>query len=126
MMIKYGADINIHLAKEALKRRLYVKGWTLQHKLSSIVNGYESFPIALYYHLNSPIGVIMVNTEYNVFEIFVHQSHRRLGIGTCLLKYMKSKFPNVKGNSNGTAGSLSFFISNNLETINIYNMETLC
>lgn len=119
-MIKYGKSINVKLAKDALANGLFVKGWTLQSKLSSIVNGYEEYPVALYYQMNVPVAVAIVNTEHSIFEIFVLPQYRRTGIGTKLITYLKLKYPQVKGNSNGTYASSEFFLKNGLELVNCY------
>lgn len=110
----------IQLANIALENNLYVRGWNLQDRLSEIVLGFSNYPIALIYYNKIPLGVCIVNTEKNVFEIFVTVAYRNRGIGSLLINHMKKLYPNVKGNLNGEFGTNIFFRKCGLECINIY------
>ncbi|QEG08617.1 hypothetical protein [Aeromonas phage 4L372D] len=80
-----------HAAGMALKHRLYVSGWVLSGELVKIRKDPEyAHNIALYYKENKPIGIVITTCE-NMLQVFVRKNERKRGIGSELIKEVKTE-----------------------------------
>ncbi len=102
------------LASEALKARLYVPGWQLSFRLNEIKHSQSprKTSIAVAYIKDVPVAVCVSQQWYTpgvpTVAVFVRKRHRRLGIGTKLIKRVvgaKAEFEY----ENGVLGFVEFF-----------------
>ncbi len=102
------------LASEALLARLYIPGWQLSFRLSEIKQSRSSrkTSISVAYIDGVPVGVCVSQQWYTpgvpTVAVFVRKKHRRLGIGTKLIKRVvgaKAEFDY----ESGAQGSAKFF-----------------
>lgn len=114
MNLKIETKLRKDLARDALDAKLYVRGWTLQGDLNTILTmrdcgweeqGVKPHDIAVAYDGQEPIGVIIL-TEY-MFSIYVKPKYRFMGVGKALYQklieitqrdYLQIPFaPGIKG-----------------------------
>ncbi len=104
----------VTLASEVLRARLYVPGWQLSFRLNEIKHSQSSrkTSISVAYIDDVPVGVCVSQQWHTpgvpTVAVFVRKKHRRLGIGTKLIKRVvdaKEEFDYEKG----AQGSAEFF-----------------
>lgn len=111
MDIKYKLALThldkLSFASVALSHNLFISGWDLYRKLSSIEKIVDSSAIAIALFDNKPIGV---SFKYNnTIQCFVDVRYRRNGIGSELVSIIKDSNSFAKL---GFDFSLDFWIKN--------------
>lgn len=114
-------------AQLAISNRLFVNGWYLRHRFSSILEGdtYKQY-LDLVFEDEKPIGVCFardVQKKNNIYSgcrfvtCFVRKSYRGLGIGSKLISVHKNSkmYAGV-----GIQGSMKFWINNDVN-VKCYN-----
>ena len=97
---------NIENAKLALKHRLYSRpDWLLKGALECITQTGES-TCTLYYKEGVPVGCAIREVTGNLIMVFVRKAYRKQGIGSLLVKRVKTK--NSWGDSNSPSNGRIF------------------
>ena len=82
---------NAENAKLALKYRLYSNpAWELKRELERIAETGES-TCTIYCKDNIPVGCAVREVSSNLVMVFVRKAYRKMGIGSVLVKRVKSK-----------------------------------
>lgn len=112
-------------ARLALKHRLYINGWNLQHDLKHAVVRPELFYVALHYADGVPVAVLVIRHKVtarrhrNVLgaAMFVRKRFRRRGIGSALISNFVDPHPTKVRSihaTRGVDGSIEFWRCNNV------------
>ena len=96
---KVGADI-------ALKNRLYVSGWSLSKVLQQIRYGIIRADVLIAFNNDTPVSVVVVETNRLYAQAFTRKSMRKRGIAKSLIKECGAK---IKSTGIGIDGSSVFW-----------------
>lgn len=100
----------ILIAKEALRKKMYVSGWDLSYLLQEISNArkFDCFIIGAY-AAEELVGILVGDHDEGYVQVFVRKAHRRQGIGTAMYtEAAKILGKNIR-NKFGIDGSEEFF-----------------
>lgn len=110
---------NQEACKLAIKHRLFVSGWMMNHQLhlGARDSGHVMLA-AVYMEADVPIAVTVV-TRYNDIQVFVRKSARRRGIGSKLIEYARKTLKESQANRLDAgigliSGSREFWQANNI------------
>jgi len=105
------------LAAMALVANLFILGWQLMPALSKAMNG-EVKKVVLIGHGKTdegdviPVAICLLENDMTI-HTFVKEEHRKIGLGSILVKTVTREFPNVNA-VEGENGSIDFYRKNNL------------
>lgn len=99
-----------------LEHRLFVSGWSLSQELCRLRNGNRLIRerMAVAFDGDAPVGVC-IKTRSGFVQVFVRKAYRYMGIGSELIRRVRTSEDELLSAGEGVVGSVHFFYKNRVD-----------